>query len=111
MKYRELQIQTQREFPNNARTPGFGWLVRAGYVTRENEILPLGQQVISRLQDLSTDPSFLFHLSSWPARQLPPQRKTPPGARAGCAIVLRGLRDRLSRGRASRRSNGFPALP
>jgi len=63
MKYQDLHIQTQREFPNNARTPGFGWLVRAGYVTRQNEILPLGQQMISRLQNLSTDPSFLFHLS------------------------------------------------
>ncbi|MBK8417594.1 YbaK/EbsC family protein [Candidatus Villigracilis saccharophilus] len=59
MKYRELQIQTQRDFPNNARTPGFGWLVRAGYVTRENEILPLGEQVLSRLQDLSKNPNFI----------------------------------------------------
>jgi len=63
MKYRDLNIQTQREFPNNARTQGFGWLVRAGYLTRENEILPLGRQAISRLQSLSGDPSFLFHLS------------------------------------------------
>ncbi len=59
MKYRELQIQTQRDFPNNARTPGFGWLVRAGYLTRENEILPLGEQVLSRLQDLSKNPNFI----------------------------------------------------
>ncbi|MBK8824262.1 MAG: hypothetical protein IPN58_17135 [Anaerolineales bacterium] len=63
MKYQNLHIQTQREFPNNARTQGFGWLVRAGYLTRENEILPLGKQLIERLQNLSTDPSFLFHLS------------------------------------------------
>jgi prolyl-tRNA synthetase len=63
MKYQELKIQTQREFPNNARTQGFGWLVRAGYLSRENEILPLGQQAISRLQHLSEDPSFLYHLS------------------------------------------------
>ncbi|MDP1847805.1 MAG: hypothetical protein Q8K79_08440, partial [Solirubrobacteraceae bacterium] len=58
MKYQELHIQTQREFPNNARTQGFGWLVRAGYMTRENKLLPLGQQMISRLQKLSSDPSF-----------------------------------------------------
>lgn len=45
MKYRDLEIQTQREFPNNARTPGFGWLARAGYITREGKILPLGEQV------------------------------------------------------------------
>ncbi|MBK9210387.1 MAG: hypothetical protein IPL71_19700 [Anaerolineales bacterium] len=63
MKYQNLHIQTQREFPNNARTQGFGWLVRAGYLTRENEILPLGKQLIERLQNLSTNPSFLFHLS------------------------------------------------
>ncbi len=45
------------------RTPGFGWLVRAGYITRENEILPLGNQVIERLQNLSGNPSFLSFLS------------------------------------------------
>jgi prolyl-tRNA synthetase len=49
MKYRDLNIQTQREFPNNARTPGFGWLVRAGYITRENEILPLGERVAKQV--------------------------------------------------------------
>jgi len=63
MKYRELQIQTQREFPNNARTPGFGWLVRAGYVTRENEILPLGEQALRRLQDISKKPDFVSLLT------------------------------------------------
>jgi prolyl-tRNA synthetase len=62
MKYQDLHIQTQREFPNNARTQSFGWLVRAGYLTRENEIQPLGQQMISRLQDLSGDPSFFSFL-------------------------------------------------
>jgi prolyl-tRNA synthetase len=63
MKYQNLHIQTQREFPNNARTPGFGWLVRAGYMNRENEILPLGKQFIERLQNLSSDPSFFSFLS------------------------------------------------
>jgi len=63
MKYQALHIQTQREFPNNARTQGFGWLVRAGYLTRENEILPLGKQAISQLQNLSTDPSFFSLLT------------------------------------------------
>jgi len=65
MKYQNLHIQTQREFPNNARTQGFGWLVRAGYLTRENKILPLGQQAISRLQNLSSNPSF-FSLLTFP---------------------------------------------
>lgn len=50
MKYKDLNIQTQREFPNNARTQGFGWLVRAGYLTRENEILPLGQQTLANFK-------------------------------------------------------------
>ena len=63
MKYRDLSIQTQREFPNNARTQGFGWLVRAGYLTRENQILPLGNQAIERLRTASINPSFLFHFS------------------------------------------------
>ena len=50
MKYTSLSIQTQREFPNNARTQGFGWLVRAGYITRDNQLLPLGEQMIARLK-------------------------------------------------------------
>lgn len=45
------------------RTQGFGWLVRAGYITRENEMLPLGKQVIERLQNLSGNPSFFSLLS------------------------------------------------
>jgi len=53
MKYRDLQIHTQRDFPSNMQTQGFGWLVRAGYITRENKILPLGEEVISRLQILT----------------------------------------------------------
>ena len=63
MKYRDLHIQTQREFPSNVRTQGFGWLVRAGYITRENELLTLGEQAIARLRTSSTDPSFLSKLS------------------------------------------------
>jgi prolyl-tRNA synthetase len=65
MKYKDLNLQTQREFPNNARTAGFGWLVRAGYLTRENEILPLGELALSRLKNLSTDPHF-FSLLTFP---------------------------------------------
>lgn len=63
MRYTELEIQTQREFPNNARTPGWGWLVRAGYVTRENQLLLLGERMIERLKASSADPSFIFDLS------------------------------------------------
>lgn len=64
MKYHDLHIQTQREFPNNARTEGFGWLVRAGYVTRENELTPLGQYTVDRLQEMAKNSSFTLHLSS-----------------------------------------------
>jgi len=54
MKYRDLLIQTQREFPNNARTRGFGWLVRAGYITRENELTPLGEFTLAHLRGLAS---------------------------------------------------------
>ncbi|MCC6299239.1 MAG: hypothetical protein IT314_08065 [Anaerolineales bacterium] len=63
MKYRDLQIQTQREAPNNARTEGFAFLVRAGYLTRENVPTKLGEAAIKHLQELSKDESFLFRLS------------------------------------------------
>lgn len=63
MKYTSLNIQTQREFPNNARTQGFGWLVRAGYVTRENELTALGERMIERLNKSAADLSFIFNLS------------------------------------------------
>ena len=63
MKYTELKIQTQREVPNNARTEGFAFLVRAGYLTRENELLPLGELAVARLKNLSTNPSFFSLLS------------------------------------------------
>ena len=63
MKYRDLQIHTQREAPNNARTEGFSFLVRAGYLTRENVLTMLGEYVVNHLRSLSDDSSFLFHLS------------------------------------------------
>ena len=63
MKYRDLQIQTQREFPSNMRSEGFGWLVRAGYITRENEILPLGKQATQHLKSLASQPNFISLLS------------------------------------------------
>jgi len=54
MKYTDLSIQTQREAPNNARTQGFAFLVRAGYVTRENQPTTLGEQALKHLEKLST---------------------------------------------------------
>ena len=53
MKYRDLQIQTQREAPNNARTEGFSFLVRAGYLTRENVATKLGEYTLDHLRELS----------------------------------------------------------
>lgn len=52
MKYRDLQIQTQREAPNNARTGGFAFLVRAGYVTRENVPTKFGEYAINHLREI-----------------------------------------------------------
>ena len=63
MKYRDLQIQTQREAPNNARTEGFSFLVRAGYLTRENSPTKLGEYTLDHLHNLANDSSFLSHLS------------------------------------------------
>ena len=63
MKYRELNIQTQREAPNNARTEGFAFLVRAGYLTRENTPTELGQYALDHLQRLSATPSFIDMLA------------------------------------------------
>ena len=63
MKYRELNIQTQREAPNNARTEGFSFLVRAGYLTRENNPTQLGEYAVNHLRNLSADSSFLSQLS------------------------------------------------
>ena len=63
MKYRDLNIQTQREAPNNARTEGFAFLVRAGYLTRENIPTHVGEHARNHLHDLSTDSSFFSLLS------------------------------------------------
>lgn len=51
MRFTTSDIQTQREAPSNARTEGFGWLVRASYLTRESQVTVLGERVISRLKD------------------------------------------------------------
>lgn len=63
MKYTELKIQTQREAPNNARTEGFAFLVRAGYLTRENELLPLGELALEKLRNLPKESMTAFFSS------------------------------------------------
>jgi len=55
MRYRDLAIQTQREAPNNARTQGAAWLVRAGYLSREGEVLPLGEKALQQINRLCED--------------------------------------------------------
>ena len=55
MKYRDLQIQTQREAPNNARTEGFAFLVRAGYLTRENALTKLSEYAINHLREVGNE--------------------------------------------------------
>lgn len=62
MKYRDLNIETQREAPNNARTEGFAFLVRAGYLTRENAPTRLGELALQHLRDSSGDTDFLSRL-------------------------------------------------
>ena len=53
MKFRDLQIQTQREAPNNARIEGFAFLVRAGFLTRENVPTKLGEYAIEHLRSVA----------------------------------------------------------
>lgn len=55
MKYRELQIQTLREAPNNARTEGFSFLFRAGYLTREKFPTKLGEHTLNHFHKISND--------------------------------------------------------
>ena len=59
MKYHDLSIQTYREAPNNTRTEGFAFLVRAGYLTRENFPTQLGEYALDHLRNISGAPSFL----------------------------------------------------
>src|SRR5258706_2223694 len=63
MKYRDLQIQTQRQAPNNARMEGFSFLVRAGYLTRENVLTQSGEAALNHLRDISNDTAFISQLS------------------------------------------------
>jgi prolyl-tRNA synthetase len=55
MKYTDLSIQTQRDAPNNARTQGFAFLVRASYLTRDNQPTTFGEYALKHLEKLSTE--------------------------------------------------------
>ena len=52
MRFRELAIQTQREAPNNARSEGAAFLVRAAYLSRDGELLPLGERAVDHLRTI-----------------------------------------------------------
>lgn len=62
MRYAQIPIQTHRENPASARSPGAALLVRAGYISHSGELLPLGQLALQRLRQLSADPAFLSKL-------------------------------------------------
>ena len=63
MRYLDLKIETLRQAPSNARTEGFAFLVRAGYITREGEPTLLGRQALSRLEHLAKgNPDFFVQL-------------------------------------------------
>ena len=61
MKFRDLNIQTQREAPNNARTEGVSFLVRAGYLTRENAPTKFGEHTLTHLRTVAGDPVSLSY--------------------------------------------------
>jgi prolyl-tRNA synthetase len=60
MRFGELSIETQRQAPSNARTEGFAFLVRAGYLSRDNRPTRLGQHMLTHLQKLSQIDSAKF---------------------------------------------------
>ncbi|MDK1117459.1 MAG: YbaK/EbsC family protein [Anaerolineae bacterium] len=67
MRYQTLSIQTQREAPNNARTQVFAFLVRGGYLTRDNQPTKLGKHTLAHLENLAADlGDSLFSKSSIP---------------------------------------------
>ena len=51
MRLSETPVHTLRESPANARTEGMAFLVRAQYLTKEGALLPLGEEMASRVQE------------------------------------------------------------
>lgn len=62
MRFGQLNLQTLREAPANVRSAGFAFLVRAGYLSRDKEVLFLGQQAIARMQSVAGQPDFYEQL-------------------------------------------------
>ena len=50
MRFSQLPIQTQRDNPANIRSAALALLVRAGYVTRDDQPLELAQRVLENLR-------------------------------------------------------------
>jgi prolyl-tRNA synthetase len=87
LRYRELAIQTQREAPNNARSQGAAFLVRAAYLTRDGELRPLGERAIERLRRLhQQEPDTFFSRLSLPIRNASGEVFSP--LRSGAFEVL-----------------------
>lgn len=55
MKYSQLEIVTQREDPHNARTPGFAFLVQAGYIAHDNTLTALGRHTHRHLETMAAE--------------------------------------------------------
>ena len=53
MRYRELDIETQRQAPARSRTEGAALLRRAGCLDPTGELTPLGRRTVARLKELA----------------------------------------------------------
>ncbi|OGO21247.1 MAG: hypothetical protein A2Y54_07705 [Chloroflexi bacterium RBG_16_51_16] len=60
MKYSELAIITLRQSPNIARTIGQAFLMRAGYINRDNSLTPLGSITVENLKMLAANSETSF---------------------------------------------------
>jgi prolyl-tRNA synthetase len=61
MRFLDLEIETRRETPSRAKSSGFAFLVRAGYLTGDSQLTALGHRAILRLQEAAAADSNLFH--------------------------------------------------
>jgi|GEM_PF-294149 len=59
MRYNELTLQTHREAPANARSAGQAWLIRAGYLAHNGQVLPLGERALAKIRAFVQTPADL----------------------------------------------------
>ncbi len=62
MRYQDLAIQTHRQPPSGAHSPGQSLLIRAGYLSHSAEWLPLAAQTFQRIQTRHAQPGFVSAL-------------------------------------------------